>query len=70
MTHPAKNTLSFNPEILLGDVLFAYAHPDDETLTRHLMARVGRAAFFVATRGERSTIDNVGSGFCPERAQN
>ena len=48
--------------------LFIVGHPDDaEVMLGHAIAAADEAMVVVATDGEASTVDMVGSGFCPER---
>lgn len=48
--------------------LFIAAHPDDIEVMHGYAAIASHEAFaFVATDGEASTVDMIGSGFCPGR---
>lgn len=48
--------------------LFVVAHPDDaEVMLAYAIEASEDPYVLVATNGEASTVDMVGSGFCPSR---
>lgn len=48
--------------------LFVVAHPDDaEVMLGHALTVSTESWVLVATDGEASTVDLIGSGFCPGR---